>query len=152
VLTDVAGEMARDESEVRANGGCLCGAVRYRVTGPLRDVVACHCNQCRRTSGHYVAATAARSADFELLEDEGLQWYESSNGARRGFCKHCGSSLFWDPVEGGQISIMAGTLDGASGLATAAHIFVEHAGDYYLIDDGVPQHEGGDHGIVIPKA
>ena len=41
-------------------GGCLCGGVRYAVTGPLRDIIACHCEQCRRSSGHFVAATACR--------------------------------------------------------------------------------------------
>ena len=48
----------------RQTGGCLCGAVRYRVAGPLRDVVACHCGQCRRSSGHHAAATAARRGDL----------------------------------------------------------------------------------------
>ena len=48
----------------RQTGGCLCGAVRYRVAGPLRDVVACHCAQCRRSSGHFAAATAARYEVF----------------------------------------------------------------------------------------
>ena len=41
-------------------GGCLCGAVRYEAQGPLRPVVACHCDMCRRTSGHFAAATAVR--------------------------------------------------------------------------------------------
>ncbi|HGG64526.1 MAG TPA: GFA family protein, partial [Rhodobacteraceae bacterium] len=36
-------------------GGCLCGAVTYVVNGPLRDVIACHCTQCRKSSGHHVA-------------------------------------------------------------------------------------------------
>lgn len=144
--------MAREDSAVRASGGCLCGAVRYRVTGPLRQVVACHCEQCRRSSGHYVAATAVRTSDLELLHDRGLQWYASSDAARRGFCNRCGSSLFWEPLQGGQISIMAGSLDGATGLTTAAHIFVEHAGDYYSIDDAVPQLADGDHGVSIPES
>jgi len=144
--------MATNESAVRASGGCLCGVVRYQVTGPLRDVVSCHCSQCRRTSGHFVAATAARNADLVLLEDEGLQWYRSSNNTQRGFCNRCGSSLFWKPAEGGHISIMAGTLDGATGLATVAHICVESAGDYYRIGDGASQVEGDDHGVAIPEA
>lgn len=51
-------------------GGCPCGGVRYEVRGPLRDVIACHCTQCRRTSGHFVAATACRRA---LFEPQGLK-------------------------------------------------------------------------------
>ncbi len=51
-----------------ATGGCLCGAVRYELQGRLRAVVACHCGQCRRTSGHYVAATAVRHDRLRLVE------------------------------------------------------------------------------------
>ena len=99
-----------------------------------------------------VAATAARSTDVVVLEDKGLQWYTSSNSTRRGFCNQCGSSLFWEPAGGEHTSIMAGTLDGATGLTTTAHICVETAGDYYRIGDGVPQVEGDEHGVAIPEA
>lgn len=64
--------------EVRARGGCLCGGVRYEVTGPLRGVWACHCSQCRRTSGNFVAATQCRRDDLDLLSTETLAWYRSS--------------------------------------------------------------------------
>lgn len=139
-----------DPPSVRAAGGCLCGAVRYEVRGPLRPVVNCHCVQCRRTSGHFVAATAARPEDLVLVESGGLSWYESSPTARRGFCRTCGASLFWKPVSGGWISIMAGTLDSPTGLETVAHIFVDDAGDYYEINDDLPRSSGGDHGVEIP--
>lgn len=139
-----------DPRPVTATGGCLCGAVRYEVRGPLRAVVNCHCAQCRRTSGHFVAATAARSEDLTLVESDGLRWYESSPAARRGFCRTCGASLFWEPVSGGRVSIMAGTLDLPTGLQTAAHIFVDDAGDYYEIHDDLPKHPGGDHEVQFP--
>lgn len=139
-----------DPHSVTATGGCLCGAVRYEVRGPLRPVVNCHCAQCRRTSGHFVAATAARQKDLTLVESGGLRWYESSPTARRGFCRTCGASLFWEPVSGENISIMAGTLDGPTGLETVAHIFVDDAGDYYTIEDDLPRHPGGDHRVQFP--
>jgi len=63
-----------DKTPVRA-GGCLCGAVRYEVHGALRPVVMCHCTQCRRVTGHHMAATAARHGDFQLLSQAGLGWY-----------------------------------------------------------------------------
>jgi len=87
-------------------GGCLCGGVRYRLKGPLRDVIACHCSQCRRTSGHFVAATSIAADRLELLSDATLRWYESSATARRGFCSRCGGNLFWRRKEGPEISIM----------------------------------------------
>lgn len=137
--------------EVTATGSCLCGAVRYEVHGPLRDVIACHCEQCRRTSGHFVAATATRPEHLVLNEDKGLRWYRSpSERMRRGFCQYCGSSIFFVPDSGERISIAAGTFDAATGLKLVADIFVEEAGDYYKMSDAARQVQGGDHGIEIP--
>lgn len=94
---------------------------------------------CRRTSGHYVAATACAREDLVLKPSTHLQWYQSSATARRGFCGQCGSNLFWDPVGESRISIMAGTLNPPTGLTAQGHIFVAEAGDYYRITDGLPQ-------------
>ena len=126
----------------RASGRCLCDAVRYVVHGPLRDVSYCHCSQCRRTSGHFVAATACDPNDLEILEDAGLRWYRSSASAERGFCVRCGASLFWRPRIGSHISIMAGTLDVPTGLEASEHIHVDSASDYYTIGDGLPRFAG----------
>ncbi len=124
----------------RAAGRCLCGAVRYAVDGPLRGVSYCHCSQCRRTSGHFVAATACEAGHLQFLEDTGLRWYRSSPLAERGFCKHCGASLFWRPAHGRHISIMAGTLDVPTNLQALEHIHVDSASDYYTIGDGLPRY------------
>ena len=123
-------------------GSCLCGAVKFQVTGPLRPVVACHCRQCQKTSGHHVAATSTKREDFELLEERGLKWFASSVGIRRGFCQECGGNLFWDKAELPSITIFAGTLDQPSGLKLVEHIYVEEKADYYEITDGLPQRQG----------
>jgi hypothetical protein len=120
-------------------GGCLCGAVRYRLTGPLSDVIACHCTQCRRQTGHYAAETWVPLDRFQLERDAALTWYRSSAQAERGFCRVCGSVLFWKPSAKPLISITAGTLDGPTGLSIAEHIFCKDKGDYYEILDGKPQ-------------
>jgi len=128
----------------RATGGCLCGAVRYEVSGALRDVLVCHCKECRRWSGHLFAATAARREDLRLVEERGLRWIESpesESAARRGFCAECGSSLFWDAPGRATLSIAAGTLDPPTGLRLMGHVYVGQAGDYYdLPDDDLPRH------------
>lgn len=111
-------------------GSCLCGAVSYHVTGPLRPVVACHCSQCRKTSGHYVAATQAAMADVRI-EGESLVWYRSSEVAQRGFCGRCGSNLFWQRHGSDRISIWAGTLEGPTGLKMTTQLYPEDKGDYY---------------------
>jgi hypothetical protein len=131
---------------VSAAGGCLCGAVRYRVSGALRPVVACHCKQCRRTSGHHVAATAAPRQEVEITG--AVRWYCSSTKARRGFCPVCGSNLFWDEVGSEMLSIWAGTLDDPTGLTLVRHIFVASKGDYYVLADGVAQHQDAGAGPV----
>jgi hypothetical protein len=128
-----------------ASGRCLCGAVRYEVRGPLRDVLLCHCVECRRWSGHVFAATAARREHLVLLEDRGLRWVASpgsESDARRGFCGECGSSLFWDAPARDTVSIAAGSLDEPTGLRTLGHVYVSQAGDYYeLLEDGLPRNE-----------
>ena len=130
--------MAADPiAKPRATGGCLCGAVRYQVHGPLREVVMCHCGQCRRTHGNVAAYTSAARADLVLTEERGLKWYASSDYARRGFCGDCGASLFWERLGEEGISIAAGGIDAPSGLKTIRHIFTAHKGDYYEITDGL---------------
>jgi hypothetical protein len=131
-------------------GGCMCGQVRYQVQGALRDIICCHCEQCRRSSGHFVAATACRKANFRLLKQDTLQWFSVKPGERRGFCGACGSSLFFESVNGERISISAGSLDRPQGLKIAAHIYAAEAGDYYQIEAGVPVAAGGMHAVPLP--
>ncbi|MGV6888508.1 GFA family protein [Rhodophyticola sp. SM2404] len=118
-----------------ATGSCLCGAIRYSVTGALRPVIACHCVQCRKTSGHFVAATSCKREEIAVEGD--VAWYRSSETAQRGFCRVCGSSLFWDG-QGENLSIMAGTLDSETTLKIAGHIFCADKGSYYDILEDVP--------------
>lgn len=134
----------------KVTGGCLCGAVRYEVHGLLRPVVYCHCEQCRKSSGHFVAASACDPEELLLIEDDGLRWFDSSQHAQRGFCSTCGGNLFWRPANGGHVSIMAGTIDPPTGINAIAHIFVGSASDYHQITDALPQYaEGGPDNLGI---
>jgi hypothetical protein len=117
---------------IYGRGGCLCGAVRYEVTGPLRDVVVCHCSRCLRSHGHAAAYSACARADLVLVRDDGIRWFESE-GRARGFCSVCGASLFWSADGRDTISIAAGTLDQPTGLRTVAHIYTRGHADYYEI-------------------
>lgn len=123
------------------HGSCLCGGVTYEVTGALRDVVACHCGQCRKTSGHHGAATACDDNDLKFVKLDTIAWYRSSDKAERGFCNRCGSTMFWRAFGGTTTSIMAGTIDGDSGLKMSRHIHCATKGDYFEIADGLPQEE-----------
>lgn len=113
-------------------GGCDCRGVRYRVTGALREVWNCHCERCRRITGHHLAATAAHPDQLHLDASSTLRWYEPADGVHYGFCAQCGSTLFWKvDANPDQISIAAGTLDQPTGLLTTTALWVAEAGDYH---------------------
>jgi aspartate/methionine/tyrosine aminotransferase len=119
-------------------------------------VLVCHCNECRRWSGHQFAATAARREDLALVEERGLAWIESpasDASALRGFCRECGSALFWEAPGRDTISIAAGSVDAPTGLHVAGHVYVPQAGDYYeLPDDGLPRSERLPDSSVLPAS
>ena len=132
-------------------GGCLCGDVRFEIYGELRPIIASYCEQCRRTTGHYMAATAVHTDNLSVTIEDGLRWYRSSPDAKRGFCCHCGSSMFWQGPDESFVSISVGALDDSDGLALVAHIFVADKGAYYEIDDGVPQFPESNHNVSPPQ-
>jgi hypothetical protein len=124
---------------IGATGACLCGGVRFEVRGALRDVIVCHCGQCRRTHGHVAAYTSVAQGDVVFHEESTLKWYASSDEARRGFCNNCGASLFWEPKGEGRLAVAAGCLGTPTGLKTERHVFVHDASDYYEITDDLPR-------------
>jgi hypothetical protein len=125
-----------------ARGRCLCGGVRYAVHGDLRDVIDCHCERCRRFTGHYLAATSATLEDLDVDDSESLlRWFFPVPEAGYAFCSRCGSSLFWqstaDPT---RRSICAGTLDPPTGLRTTQAWWTSQASDYHVRPD-LPENE-----------
>ena len=127
-------------------GGCLCGAVRYEIKGRLRDVVNCHCGQCRRLNGNYGSHSKASKSNISITKDEGLAWYKISDTVRRGFCRECGSGLFWEPYQQDATGIIVGSLDSPTGLKTIGHIFVAEKSDFYEITDDCPQFQESSNG------
>ena len=122
------------------SGRCECGKVCFSVESVSPAVTVCHCSQCRRTSGHIWASADTLSFDaLRFSADEGLTWYASSSFAKRGFCRFCGSALFYQVNGEQRVSIGAGCLDAPTGALIDKHIFVADKGDYYEITDGKPQ-------------
>ena len=115
---------------------CLCGEVRFSVAGPVGEITACHCTQCRKTSGHFAASFDVAALDFVARGT--LAEYVKPGGGVRGFCSRCGSSL-WFRSRDGDVSVEAGAVDGPTGARLAGHIFTSDKGDYYAISDGLPQ-------------
>ena len=69
----------------------------------------------------------------EIDCEKTLSWYRSSSRAKRGFCRRCGSSLFWQEDGSPLLSIAAGSLDVPTGLSTEEHIYFDDASDYYTV-------------------
>lgn len=135
-------------SNKKLTGGCLCGQVRYQINGHCRNIINCHCDNCRRTHGHVAAYTSVHKVNLELFSQQSLKWFhDQPPNTYRGFCGDCGSSLFWQAVDlnhqasNHKISISAGTLDSGHDLKTIGHIYVSEAGEYYKIEDELPQFE-----------
>ena len=119
--------------------------MRFTTPGPLRPVIACHCSQCRKSSGHFVAATSA-ARDKVAITGE-VTWYQSFERARRGFFATCGSQMFWDGL-GDNLSIFAGCFDGATGATISGNIFCADKGDYYGITHGLAQADADDTALT----
>jgi hypothetical protein len=117
-------------------GSCLCGGVRFELRGELDAIIACHCTQCRKQTGHFWASTHTANDNLHFVSDEPLRWFRSSARTKRGFCDRCGSTLFWKIDGTAATSVCAGAIDGPTGLKLAGHIFVADAGDYYTISGG----------------
>lgn len=120
-------------------GSCLCGAVSFLVDGELTPPDACHCSQCRKASGHYWASTDVPRAAVTISGEDQLAWYRSSEKVKRGFCRNCGSPLFWDAAGRNNLSISMGAFEQPTRTHLEKHIFVPDKGDYYDIADGLPR-------------
>jgi hypothetical protein len=129
-------------------GGCHCGAVKYRTSGPLRDIVICHCGECQRLDGSAGWHSRVKNQDLDIIEDRGLAWYQITDRARRGFCRECGSPLFWQIDDQAATSLVSGSLDDASDLEPIGHIFVRDKAPYFAINDNLPQFEQSSHGAL----
>lgn len=126
-------------------GKCFCGAVTFAAEG-LSDIWYCHCRQCRRLTGHYMAAAGVAREGLHI--DGDVSWTKVSQNAAHGFCANCHSPLFWTHSERETISVVAGNLNGTRDLAVKGHVFVAEKGDYYEISDGLPQYDHYPEGML----
>lgn len=112
------------------SGHCLCGAVSYRATASSLDVSACHCGMCRRwTGGPLIYIHVDDKPVFTGAEQIGV--FRSSDIGERGFCRTCGSILFWKTAEKDSYTFTAGTLDDQSRLTFTREIFIDDKPAYY---------------------
>jgi hypothetical protein len=110
-------------------GKCLCGAVRYTAASAPKHHHVCHCGMCRRWSGGPVFAANVRGVTFEA--EEHISRYRSSDWAERGFCKQCGSHLFYYLVPAQIYMMCVGSLDDAAALVLSYEVFIDEKPEGY---------------------
>ena len=121
-------------------GQCLCGEVQFTGT-PIqgRGIHVCHCGQCRRwASGPYMSARM--EGGVTLTKDDGLAWFASSDVGERGFCRRCGSTMFWRTTGAERDwAVSVGTLAEGHGQEIAKHIWIDDKPDFYDFADDTPR-------------
>ena len=127
-------------------GGCQCGAVRYRIEGPLTNAHICHCRMCQKAAGNYFMPLAnVQRGDFTLTRGE-ISWFQSSALARRGFCKDCGTPLIFDGLGSPHINVTLGGLDDPASVKPLRQLGVEAKAPWFGELDRLPAEttdEGG---------
>ncbi len=124
-------------------GGCLCGAVRYRFTGEPVYSGHCHCLSCQKAVGAgYVTWTGVKAQSFAVTKGT-LTTCETSPGVERGFCGRCGSSLSYVNEKGwpGLISFTAVSLDDPSLAQPTVHVFVSQQQPFISLCDELDKFE-----------
>jgi len=124
-----------------SKGSCLCGTVKFTVTGNTSNMNHCHCSMCRKIHGS-LFATYFNAEALEITEgSEAIGRYESSPGFTRTFCTQCGSTLPEQSHSDNGVFVPAGLMDDDPGVRPEAHIFTESKAECYAISDSLPQHE-----------
>lgn len=127
-------------------GGCLCGAVRFRIAGAPRDVAYCHCRMCQKASGAPVMAWASYAPGQVSFTSQEPRYYRSSEIAERGFCPNCGTPVIWRPVlrpgdtRPDTVDIALTCLDDPAALAPQYHIWTESQVTWLHLADTLPRH------------
>ncbi len=130
-------------SERVHDGGCLCGSVRYQVTGTAIEVLHCHCTMCRKSAGAPIVTWANFPGDRLTYTRGDPIIYQSSKNGRRGFCSQCGSQIVMYYVGyPAFIAVTVGTFDDPAAVAPTEHVFVDTQLPWLHIDDALPRRSG----------
>ena len=118
------------------SGGCLCGAVRFDASDVETEHMACHCEMCRRWNGS--PNMAAKVGDINFQGEENIATYTSSEWAKRGFCKTCGSNLFYLLKPTGDYYVSTGSFDDSTPFRLVREVFIDRKPDGYAFAGDLP--------------
>ena len=111
-------------------GSCLCGAVSISSSSISNHVAACHCSMCRKWGGGPLLGVECEG-ELSFSGAENIGVYQSSEWAERGFCKNCGSHLFYRLKENNHYYLPVGIFDNSEGLVFDLQVFIEEKPEYY---------------------
>jgi len=117
------------ESNV-AKGSCLCGAVELSTSSLSSEIGACHCGMCRKWGGAAFLGVECNSKP-NLAGEENIGIYKSSEWAERGFCKKCGTHLFYRLIQNKHYFVPVGIFDQDAGFKFETQVFIEEKPEYY---------------------
>ncbi len=115
---------------VEAKGSCLCGAICFTAKKVGNSVGACHCGTCRKWGGGPLMAVNSGS-DVSFEGEENITVYDSSTWAERGFCKRCGSHLFYRLKESNQHIIPVGLFENQESFVFENQVFIDKKPSFY---------------------
>ena len=117
--------MSDDPCPAVYSASCLCGDVRYKVSGPLEEAAVCHCSMCRRATGSALnVAVPVAEAQVRWAARETLREFESSPGKMRAFCSGCGAAVYSRrTAKPGQLRLRIGLIEGLGDLSDVYHIY-----------------------------
>jgi hypothetical protein len=125
---------------METNGGCLCGAIRYRLTGPAQATSLCHCNSCRRATGGPSLAWAIFAEEDVAITSGEIAVFASSPGVERGFCARCGTSLTYARANRpGLFDVTTASLDDPESCPPAMEIWTEERLSWVAANSALPQ-------------
>lgn len=128
------------------SGSCYCGKIKFDVWDFNPTYSLCHCTECRKWTGSFYACIAAKNGNYKIHGAENITWFLKSADSEQGFCKNCGSAIFWRKnPDAGFLDIAIGFLDNFEQLTAKRHIFSQSKPHFYnFSDDGAPRFDERD--------
>jgi hypothetical protein len=123
------------------SGSCLCGKIRYEISGKLGGIVHCHCQTCRKAHGSAFSSVApVLDKDFQLFGEGNLNFYRSSKGKVRYFCSNCGTQIYAKRDATKHLILRLGSLDDDPCSREDKHIWVSQKASWYSLRNSLPEY------------
>lgn len=131
------------------SGSCFCNKITFKVWDFDPKFTICHCTECQTWTGSLYASITVNDGNYKIQGAENITWHKQGTIAERGFCKHCGSNIFWrllnrDVIQNQFLDFAIGMLAQPENLTAKKHIFCKSKLSFYdLPNNQAIQHPQG---------